>query len=63
MTAAPPEVPVALIDQLKENGRLVAPIGLMWMQELIVIDKRSDGTVRRRSVCPVSFVPMQRPRK
>jgi protein-L-isoaspartate(D-aspartate) O-methyltransferase len=63
MTAAPPEVPVALIDQLKKNGRLVAPIGLMWMQELIVIDKRSDGTVRRRSICPVSFVPMQRPRK
>ena len=63
MTAAPPEVPVALIDQLTKNGRLVAPIGLMWMQELIVIAKRSDGTVRRRSVCPVSFVPMQRPRK
>lgn len=63
MTAAPPEVPVALIDQLARNGRLVAPIGLMWMQELIVIDKRSDGKIRRRSVCPVSFVPMQRPRK
>lgn len=60
LTAAPPEIPMTLISQLSPNGRLVAPVGLMWMQELIVIDKRSDGTIRRRSVCPVSFVPMER---
>ena len=60
MTAAPTEVPSALIAQLARNGRLVAPIGSMWSQELIVIEKRSDGTIRRRSVLPVSFVPMKR---
>jgi len=37
----------------------VAPIGPMWSQELMVIEKKADGTIRRRSVCPVSFVPMK----
>jgi protein-L-isoaspartate(D-aspartate) O-methyltransferase len=60
MTAAPPEVPPALIAQLAKNGRLVAPIGATRMQELIVIEKKGDGTLRRRTVCPVTFVPMRR---
>lgn len=59
LTAAPPEVPLALIAQLAKEGRLVAPIGSMWSQELIVIEKKGDGTIRRRSVCPVNFVPMR----
>jgi protein-L-isoaspartate(D-aspartate) O-methyltransferase len=63
MTAAPPEVPLALVNQLANNGRLVAPVGFMWMQELIVIEKESDGTIKRRSVCPVNFVPMRRAHK
>jgi hypothetical protein len=29
------------------------------MQELIVIEKKGDGTIRRRSVCSVNFVPMK----
>jgi protein-L-isoaspartate(D-aspartate) O-methyltransferase len=60
MTAAPPEVPPELIVQLAKNGRLVAPIGSMSVQELIVLEKGSDGATRRRFVCPVSFVPMKR---
>ncbi len=60
MTAAPAEVPPALIAQLAKNGRLVAPVGTMRMQELIVIEKKGDGTLRRRTVCPVTFVPMRR---
>src|SRR5260370_41826465 len=61
LTAAPPEVPSALISQLAGNGRLVAPVGLMWTQELIVIEKKGDGAISRRSVCPVNFVPMRQP--
>jgi protein-L-isoaspartate(D-aspartate) O-methyltransferase len=59
VTAAPPELPEALIAQLSEGGRLVVPIGSMWNQELIVIEKQAGGTLKRRSVCPVSFVPMK----
>ena len=59
LTAAPPEIPAALIAQLSRAGRLVAPVGARWNQELIVIDKNADGTIRRRSAGGVIFVPMK----
>jgi protein-L-isoaspartate(D-aspartate) O-methyltransferase len=63
LTAAPPEIPRALLDQLKPGGKLVAPVGDSPMnQELVVVDKGLDGRVHRRSVIPVAFVPMVKPR-
>lgn len=59
VTAAPAEVPRTLIDQLARGGRLVAPVGVGWAQDLIVIEKHSDGTLARSSVVPVVFVPMK----
>jgi protein-L-isoaspartate(D-aspartate) O-methyltransferase len=58
LTAAPPEVPQALINQLKPGGVLVAPVGGRMEQQLIVIEKMMDGRIRRRTVFPVMFVPM-----
>jgi protein-L-isoaspartate(D-aspartate) O-methyltransferase len=58
ITAAPPEIPSELIAQLGPKGRLVAPVGRA-LQELVVIEKRSDGRIMRRSICPVNFVPMR----
>jgi protein-L-isoaspartate(D-aspartate) O-methyltransferase len=58
LTAAPPKIPQALIDQLKPGGILVAPEGRMY-QELIVITKDRNGRARRRTVLPVMFVPMR----
>jgi protein-L-isoaspartate(D-aspartate) O-methyltransferase len=59
LTAAPPEVPQALLDQLKPGGRLVAPVGAGPLsQEIVVIDKMKDGTLKRRRDIPVLFVPM-----
>ena len=57
VTAAPPKVPQPLIDQLKPGARLVVPEGDRE-QELIVYEKKSDGSLRRTSVLPVRFVPM-----
>lgn len=57
LTAAPPEVPHKLIEQLRAPGRLVAPVGTGW-QELVVIEKDSRGQIRRRTEFPVMFVPM-----
>lgn len=57
VTAAPPEVPPPLVEQLAPGGRLVAPVGDMF-QDLIVVEKAADGGVTRRSVLPVRFVPM-----
>jgi protein-L-isoaspartate(D-aspartate) O-methyltransferase len=59
VTAAAPQVPQALIDQLKPGGRLVIPVGAAGgAQELLLIIKRADGSVERRSVLPVRFVPL-----
>lgn len=56
VTAAPREIPVPLIKQLKEGGKLVIPVG-EHIQELIVATKH-EGTLMKRRVLPVAFVPM-----
>ena len=56
LTAAPPEVPQPLLEQLAEGGRLVAPVG-EGSQQLTVIT-RIGGELRRERVAPVRFVPM-----
>jgi protein-L-isoaspartate(D-aspartate) O-methyltransferase len=59
VTAAPPSVPPALVDQLKPGGRLVIPVGATSdVQELRLIEKRADGRLDDRSVAPVRFVPL-----
>ena len=59
LTAAPPSVPQDLIDQLKPGGRLIAPVGADPMeQKLLVMEKTEKGTVEKRFVMDVRFVPM-----
>ena len=57
VTAAPAEIPPPLLEQLAPGGRLVIPVGEAW-QELILVEKAEDGTLRRSSILPVRFVPM-----
>lgn len=57
LTAAPPEIPRSLLEQLRPGGRLVAPIGVE-AQNLVVVQKSADGRTSTRSVLPVRFVPM-----
>jgi protein-L-isoaspartate(D-aspartate) O-methyltransferase len=56
VTAAPPEIPGPLLDQLAMDGRLVAPVG-EGDQELVVV-KRTPAGLSRRTLLPVRFVPM-----
>lgn len=58
LTAAPLEVPPALIEQLAPGGRLIAPVGAHPHQELILIDKSKDGHTVSERIFGVSFVPM-----
>jgi protein-L-isoaspartate(D-aspartate) O-methyltransferase len=59
VTAAAPRVPEALVAQLKPGGRMVIPVGESHAaQQLLLIVKRADGSVERRSVLPVRFVPL-----
>ena len=57
LTAAPPVLPPALIQQLRPGGRLVAPVGESW-QELVVVDKDVFGKLHRHVEYSVAFVPM-----
>jgi protein-L-isoaspartate(D-aspartate) O-methyltransferase len=57
VAAAPREVPEALLAQLKENGRLVIPVGVM-SQELEMHTRREDGHDVKR-LAAVRFVPLR----
>jgi protein-L-isoaspartate(D-aspartate) O-methyltransferase len=58
LTAAPVEIPEALIGQMKAGGVLVAPVGPMFDQDLVVLRKDEKGRLQQRSVFAVRFVPM-----
>jgi protein-L-isoaspartate(D-aspartate) O-methyltransferase len=63
LTAAPPEIPQTLLDQLAPGGKLVAPEGgSIFGQELVAVDKTAEGRTKKRKVIPVMFVPMVRGR-
>jgi protein-L-isoaspartate(D-aspartate) O-methyltransferase len=57
VTAAPPEIPEPLIEQLAEGGRLVLPVGEREAQELVKITKRG-GVIDKESLGLCSFVPL-----
>lgn len=61
ITAAPPEVPPKLVEQLAKGGKMVLPVGPRFgVQDLIVLEKQQDGRLRRENLGPVRFVPMVR---
>ena len=58
VTCAPDHVPQPLIDQLKEGGRMIIPVGSgLGFQQLHLLEKK-NGKLQRRAVLPVRFVPM-----
>ena len=59
VTAAAPQVPPALVAQLKTGGRMVIPVGgSNDIQHLKVLTKRADGGYDEKRVLPVRFVPL-----
>lgn len=62
LTAAPPELPRTLLDQLGSRGKLVAPVSQSaFEQELRLVEKTADGRLINRPILPVRFVPMVKP--
>ncbi len=57
VAAAPARVPEPLVEQLAPGGRLVIPVGNVH-QELVVIEKLQDGSLRQFTAGGVRFVPM-----
>ena len=57
VTAASPDVPQPLVEQLKEGGRLVIPVGERYSQVLVKIVKTVSGITQRSDIACV-FVPL-----
>lgn len=57
VTAGSPDVPAPLLDQLKDGGRMVIPVGDRYGQTLLKILKNPEGAVTQRSI-PCVFVPL-----
>jgi protein-L-isoaspartate(D-aspartate) O-methyltransferase len=61
VTAAPEQVPGALLQQLAPGGRMVIPAGQRGAQQLTVVSKDADGKVSLREVLPVAFSALEAP--
>ncbi len=61
VTAASSQIPPPLLDQLRPGGRMVIPIGAAFLvQQLMLVEKLADGTIRTEALLPVVFVPLTR---
>ena len=58
VAAATPEVPAALLRQLRVGGRLVAPVGDAWRQVLVVVERVAEDRWVHEERDPVLFVPL-----
>jgi protein-L-isoaspartate(D-aspartate) O-methyltransferase len=56
-TAASPDVPPPLIDQLADGGILIAPVGYRGYQQLICLQRYGD-VIERQELTSVAFVPL-----
>ncbi|KAL0112233.1 hypothetical protein PUN28_011946 [Cardiocondyla obscurior] len=63
--AAADTLPQTLIDQLAPGGRLICPVvaieGFQRFQDLLQVDKNADGTITRKKLMQVSYVPLTDP--
>jgi len=57
VTAAAPEVPPSLREQLAEGGRMVIPVGGRQLQALLAITKE-QGKLQKEELCACSFLPL-----
>lgn len=59
VTAAAEAIPEKLIEQLRAGGRMAIPVGTLHRgQTLLCVHKNEDGSLDRREVLPVAFVPL-----
>jgi protein-L-isoaspartate(D-aspartate) O-methyltransferase len=57
VTCSPESVPKPLVDQLREGGKMVIPVGERYRQDLYLMEKK-DGKLVRKQLIPTLFVPM-----
>lgn len=60
VTAACPEIPKPLVGQLKNGGRLVAPVGgISAGQDLIYLEKTKEGEIKTKNLGGVIFLALR----
>lgn len=62
VTAAAEHIPPPLIEQLKDGGKMVIPVGHAFLVQTLMLVEKQGGKITTRSVLPVRFVPLQRSR-
>jgi len=58
VTAAPEAIPGKLIEQLKEGGKMIVPVGKVHSTQLLKLLIKEKNTVIEKDLLPVRFVPM-----
>lgn len=59
ISAACSKVPLPLIEQLAEKGKLVAPVGGSFSQEMVLLQKEKGKTIEKQRRCCFVFVPLK----
>lgn len=57
VTCSPEQIPTPLIDQLREGGRMIIPVGERYQQAFVLLT-RHDGELKEEKLIPTLFVPM-----
>lgn len=60
VTAAAEHIPPPLIEQLKEGGKMIIPVGSPFMVQQLMMVRKVNGKIRTTSMMPVRFVPFKR---
>lgn len=60
VTAAPERIPPSLIEQLADGGRLIIPVGPEGETQQLMLVTKEDGTIQKKRITPVRFVPFRR---
>lgn len=60
VTAAAEEIPPPLIEQLKDGGKMVIPVGAQTAAQTLMLIEKKKGRITKTSLAPVRFVPFTR---
>lgn len=58
VAAGAPEIPLPLIEQLREGGRIAIPVGIVRGTQDLILGEKRGGKLHVRSIAPVLFVPL-----